>query len=39
MSEAAFSLLSLGLSFKGVKKSEQELFKKGSTSSSLRLTF
>ena len=30
MSEAAFSLLSLGLSFKGVKKSEKELFKKGS---------
>ncbi|OAO14304.1 DEAD/DEAH box RNA helicase [Blastocystis sp. ATCC 50177/Nand II] len=29
MSEAAFSLLSLGLSFKGVKKSEKELFKKG----------
>lgn len=38
MSEAAFSLLSLGLSFKGVKKSEQELFKKGSASSFLRLT-
>lgn len=30
MSEAAFSLLSLGLSFKGVKKNEKELFKKGS---------
>lgn len=39
MSEAAFSLLSLGLSFKGVKKSEQELFKKGSALPFLLLTF